>query len=79
MLACSAVEVMMHGVKWFTFTGSRCTAVYTDGTNETAEIPSALVNAQRDYFLYQNADGKACEAPNTFALVSAIQSKRVAV
>ena len=73
-LACAGIESLMHGVAYFTFEGTQCTAHYRDHTEETAHIPEVLRVAMRNYFDYQNAGGKACDAPNTFALVSAIQS-----
>lgn len=76
MLVCSTIECMMHGVKWFLFSGNECTSVYTDNTLETAVIPDYLTEAMRAYFAYQNDNGPACDAPNTFSLVSNIQSKR---
>lgn len=84
ILVCSGIEAMMHGVKWFLFSGNECTAVYTDNTEETAGIPKSLRDAQRAYYAYQNENGLAwpglaCEAPNTFSLVSSIQSKREVV
>ena len=75
-LVCPVIETLMHGVQMFKFHGSKCTAVYTDGTEETARIPQALIKAMRDYNAYQNENGPACDAPNSFSLVSAIQSKR---
>lgn len=76
VLACSVVESMMHGVVYFKFAGNQCTAHYTDGSTESAEIPQALSKAMQDYHNYQNENGPESDAPNSFALVSAIQSKR---
>lgn len=79
ILVCSNVEAMMHGVSRFYFSGRKgreCTAVYTDGTKESATIPEVLAVAMRNYYVYQCENGVPADAPNTFALVSAIQSKR---
>lgn len=79
ILVCSGIETMMHGVAYFKFAGKNCTAVYSDRTEETAEIPEALRLSMRGYYAYQNENGPACDAPNTFALVSAIQDHRPSV
>ncbi len=78
ILVCSTIEAMMHGVAMFEFSGKKCTAVYTDGTREKAEIPETLCKAMRDYYAYQNENGSTCDAPNTFSLVSHIQAQRPA-
>ena len=77
VLICSNVEAMMHGVYRFALNGRECMAFYTDGTRESAEIPEVLAKSFRDYHAYLCEGGPACDAPNSFSLVSAIQSKRV--
>ena len=78
-LICSNVEAMMHGVSRFTLRGRHCTAIYSDGSKETAEIPEALAKPFADYVAYQMGDiNTPCDAPNSFSLVAAIQSKRIA-
>ena len=74
---------MMHGASLFQLPllrSNELTVVYTDGTRETAMIPAELAKQVRAYHAYQTDDkAPAVDAPNTFALVSAVQSKRVAV
>jgi selenocysteine lyase/cysteine desulfurase len=78
VIACSVIESMMHGVAYFKFKGNQATAVYTDGTEETAPIPEDVKEAVQAYYRYQNENGPECDCPNTFSIVSAIQDNRKA-
>jgi hypothetical protein len=78
----TVIECAMHGVVYFSLPlkrGRQLTAVYSDGTKETAEVKPETAQSLRDYHSYANADGKKCECPSGFSLVSEIQSKREAV
>lgn len=78
ILTQSPIHAMMHGVAWFELqAGRKCTAVYTDGTRETAEISKENADAIRAYHNYQSTDGSAPVAePNGFSIVGDIQEKR---
>lgn len=79
IIAQTVIEAMTHGVVYFSLPlkrGCNLTAVYSDGTKETAEVKPETAQALRDYYAYANADGKKCECPSGFSLVSEIQSKR---
>lgn len=70
---------MMHGVAWFKLhpaSQNFCTAVYTDGTEESAHISATLRGQFEAYHRYQESDGPASEPPKSFALVSEIQAAR---
>lgn len=82
IIAQTPIEAMMHGVAWYSLPlkkGNVCTAVYTDGTKESAEIPSDLAEEVRAYYSYANEGGAICECPSGFRLVSAIHSNRATV
>jgi hypothetical protein len=78
----TVIEAMMHGVVYFQLPlkrGNKLTAVYSDGTKETAEVKPETAAKLRAYYRYANDGGPNCECPSGFSLVSEIQSKREAV
>lgn len=79
VVACSVIEAMMHGVAWFILypnSNNYLEAVYTDGTKEGAHVKAETRSAIEMYHAYQSGKGPEVKAPNTFSLVSEIQSHR---
>lgn len=82
ILAQTVITSMMHGVAYFSLplsprNGNACTAIYTDSTQETADIGPELAKQVRAAHTWQNGGkGPEVEAPSGFSLVSAIQAKR---
>jgi len=76
IIACTTIEAMMHGATHFRFAGRNATAFYSDGTQETAEVPAAMADAVKAYYDYQENSGGAADCPSTFSMISEIQSKR---
>lgn len=71
MLAAPFIESVMSGAVAAFAAGDSVTLKYSDGSSESADCPEQAA-AIRNY-----AKDSRCDAPNFFAIVSAVQSKRV--
>lgn len=76
IIACSRIEALMHGATHFRFTGKNATAVYSDGSQETAEISPEMASEVESYYNYKERGGPPCDCPSTFSILAAIQSAR---
>lgn len=76
VLVCSMIESMMHGVVYFTLNGKTLSAKYTDGSEESVTAKPSTISVLKKHYLYQNENGPEGIEPNTFLLVTEIQSAR---
>jgi hypothetical protein len=76
-LPLSRMDSTLTGVSHFRLplkSGNSCTAVYVDGSEDTAPIKPEQAAQIRAYSAYQDG-GAFAEAPNPFALLGEIQAK----